>query len=138
MRIVDFISFVETWDSWLKDLQLFSEKVRGKDLSGTDIWKLQLYIRGLFKMSPLQVGDKAEIVVDLGIKESSGWWCYRHDLVKGAVGMVVELDYIERGFTCLFKPDIATWTDSRGVRHEVEEERKPCFFLKVDNLKRVD
>jgi len=87
--------------------------------------RLQQYVDGLFSFAPWKAGDRAEIVKEIPIDKSSGWWSHRHNLQIGQTGTITQTDYIDGKFVCYFEPDDQTWFDLKGVERPVQ---RPSVF----------
>jgi hypothetical protein len=99
--------------------------------------KMKIYAEMLFDRAPFKVGSTVRLTRDLNIskEKSPGWWVYRHMLVAGYTGRVLEIDAERYGdgkfrfcaLVSLHNPTyMSNWDPARGSLREDEEVARPC------------
>ena len=94
--------------------------------------KMRLYAEGLFKMSPYKIGDNICLRHTLDIGQGSGWRHCRHFLIKGASGVVREIDYDESGFVYGIIFDNESFIDQHGDECPVKD--KHLFYIEEPKI----
>jgi hypothetical protein len=93
----------------------------------------------LNKYAPFRVGDRVVLTEapDITERTAPGWMHSRHFLVKGAMGVVREVDVCARGFSGAIAFDDESWIDRDGKANPVEPDRRHVFNLHERLLVRV-
>lgn len=82
------------------------------------------------KLSPLQVGDAAELVrtPEITAEKSWGWLGSKHTLVAGRRGVITSVDWDDGEFNYLWEPEAQTWISSQdGTERPVDRPANFCF-----------
>lgn len=102
------------------------------------IEKMNCYTDALFnRFAPFKVGDKVRLTTTPEITETKswGWMGAEHFLVKGAQGMVKDVDYHNNWFFANVEFDDETWKDKDGVCRLVDE--KSIFVFAETFLEKI-
>jgi hypothetical protein len=91
------------------------------------------YLSMFDRFCPFKEGDRVELVKDIDVNESSGWYGSRHFLIRGSKGTVRGREYRKNMFTFDIEFDNETWFDGKGNEHPVE--RKHVFNLNETQLR---
>lgn len=98
----------------------------------------------LDKYAPFQIGDRVVLTETLEIKPDSGWYSYRHFLVKGAIGIVREVDADTDGFSAGIEFEDESWipdfdSPSQGIVKgtKVPIKDKHQFWLHERHLVKI-
>lgn len=99
---------------------------------------LRLHRKMLDAATGLRVGDRVEICRDLKIEPSSGWWCHRKNLLKGAQGTVAEVGFNEyrEAFTVDFLPDHEYYLSSL-TNDWIETTARGTYCLNHDAVRKL-
>jgi len=121
----------------MKELTALSNRIRpGCSPSEWSLDQVMNSFLSIFdRFCPLKIGDRVELVKNLPIEESSGWYSCRHFLIRGAMGTVEDRGYRDDKFTFDIIFDNETWIDREGVEREVD--RKHTFSLSEDVLRLI-
>lgn len=93
--------------------------------SSAPVWEIEqlsaFIAHAIGKLSPLQIGDVAELVKtpDINERDSWGWMGHRHILVEGRRGVVRTVSWRDGVFFFQWEPVDQTWKDQAGNEHPV-------------------
>jgi hypothetical protein len=88
------------------------------------------------KYAPFKVGDIVVLTETPDIEEGSGWWCYRHFLVKGEKATVKEVSVDGTGFYAHIMFD--NQTDSmNGKTYHITGDNRKVFRFHEDGVVRI-
>ena len=100
--------------------------------------KMIAYIETLFdRFAPFKEGDRVKIVK--APKCDGGWSCYKDLMVKGAKGVVtdVDLDSETKVFTAYVKWDNESYTDMNGKKRKIPEKDRHVFLMNENQIKKI-
>jgi len=88
---------------------------------------MDYYLKGLMecreelfkRCCPFQIGDEVELIVDLKIEKSSGWYSCRHFLIVNAKATVREVDFYRGGFKFELEFYNESFIDFHGDEHPI-------------------
>jgi len=85
------------------------------------------------RFCPFEVGDRVELVKNIPVDESSGWYSCRHFLIQGAKATIRRRSYSDDKFTFDVEFDEETWIGQDGVERPVD--RKHTFKISESYLR---
>jgi hypothetical protein len=107
-----------------------AEKLAAVQELGWHVGKLREYAKGLFERAPFRVGDRVRLTKtpEITKEKAWGWLAAKHYLIKGAEGLVHEVDFHDGLFQASIFVDDETWIDSEGEKHPCTEKHLYCFW----------
>jgi hypothetical protein len=89
--------------------------------------RLEEFRVGLLKRAKFQTLSRVYLkeTPEITEKKSWGWLSYKHFLIKGATGIVREVDFWSDKFVYAVEMDNQTWVDTNGLQRPVD---KPGLF----------
>jgi hypothetical protein len=84
--------------------------------------------------SPFKVNDNVILCKAPALEEGHGWYHCRHFLVKGAKGVVKEVDLGSKGFSFSIEFTDESYMDRDGKIHPTAENRRHTFGFGEDSL----
>lgn len=122
----------------VKEIEDFREKVKALEHTRVPLWSLEQlseYINWtLQQLSPLQVGDRAELFRDLEIGTDRGWYTHRNNLNMGRKGAITEVDWKDGKFNYVWEPENQTWMHPH-THEELPVDRPYQFMISQDYLR---
>lgn len=93
------------------------------------------YLEAFGETARFRVDDRVELAVTPDVSSPGhGWAGYKHMLVEGAAGQIVQVDWYD-GWVYLWQPDRQTWIDVDGV--ERQSKRPSSFMFREDRLRPI-
>lgn len=115
------------------------QKKLSHSFGGSMQWGVEQFISSYLSLfdrfCPLSVGDRVELVRNVPVKESSGWYHCRHFLIKDATATVRNRGYKDDHFTFDIEFDHETWIDQEGNEQPVKN--KHTFYFTEDFLRKI-
>ena len=137
--MVDTTKYAEDLKDIARLAREFSKSISGA-CGGSFEWGMtemaESYLSMFERFCPFQIGDRVEMLRDVEVKESSGWYTCRHFLIRGGKATINNRGYSNGKFSFDVVFDDETWIDGNGDEKPVHTKHtfglNETYFRKCD------